>query len=695
MITPRWKPGRQIWSRYFAALLTVVIVTGTELAALEPVVDGASAKANSGGKGKAAAPEKKKEAPPRSPKYREFADALAELGAQIDEGGTFPPTSEPAGIAARLFFRLQTLPPDERFELLRDWTMPADGRESIRMLIVVIPDAPPPAAFLPEKLPNLDDPVISTAALLVEAARDAGKFTEFAETVDRLVSLDVQGATLFQHLVDRIRNSKGGLVEAKITQLLDKDEMERQLQHAQQSANFQLVVWFYRARALAELERAAGARLKPVPDPGLKHWVPVDLRTAASGNQFGSTSWWLALDDRIGHVCSPWVDHLVFAYPLTGAFEISCEPFNDFWAEANVGFGGVMFEAWNQGSNSNQTYPINIHEVVGGPRPVGALGQFQQMTLRVLPGHLQVLANGNSIFEENSLSPSSPFLVLRTTWLSAFRNLKIVGRPVIPREITLLTGSRMVGWMSSFYADSQPPDLTVRHKQPDGKTAPPPSSDPEAFDWSVGDGTLCGRRTKDLAPRAAQTGFHHGESWLYFHRPLRDGERIRYEFFYQPGNEAIAVHPTIDRMAFLLEPAGVRLHWLTANRVKDFTPAAGWIATDNAIDEPLSRRGPASLPLIANDWNSAALELRDGFVRLELNGQLVCERRIDPDCGTRFGFYHDRAKSSVRVRNVVLSGDWPEWSEKLAGNLLERREKISREDDDAIRAILTPRLTAQ
>ena len=41
---------------------------------------------------------------------------------------------------------------------------------------------------------------------------------------------------------------------------------------------------------------------------------------------------------------------------------------------------------------------------------------------------------------------------------------------------------------------------------------------------------------------------------------LEDGQ-IAYEFYYEPGK--VMVHPALDRLAFLLEPDGVKIHRLT------------------------------------------------------------------------------------------------------------------------------------
>jgi hypothetical protein len=341
-----------------------------------------------------------------------------------------------------------------------------------------------------------------------------------------------------------------------------------------------------------------------------------------------------------------------------------------------------MFEAWNQGSGQMGIYPLNHHEGIARAKPVETLNDFNPLTIRVQPDRMQVLdRNEQVLFENDGVTPSSPFFVLRTTWLSAFRNLKITGHPAIPREISLLAGNRMDGWITSFYQESQPSVLT-----------PGPAPELDVYDWATIDGVLHGRQFPGKKPGNRLSAFDHDESWAYFHRPLREGERIRYEFFHQPGEERVEVHPTMDRIAFLLHPEGVKLHWLTTNRTMN--DPHGWIATDNIAEEPARRRGPNPLPLRAGDWNDVVVGIKEGHVQISLNDQLIYERPLEQGWGTRFGLYHDRSTSLARVRNIVLSGDdWPEWSPELASHLFERREPLSAANVEAIRLMLNQRLT--
>ena len=80
-------------------------------------------------------------------------------------------------------------------------------------------------------------------------------------------------------------------------------------------------------------------------------------------------------------------------------------------------------------------------------------------------------------------------------------------------------------------------------------------------------------------------------------RPLRDGDVLTYEFLYEPGQ--VMVHPALDRLAFLLEPEGVKVHWMTAGG----SDLSG-LPADNAADEPANRRGPDAAPLEARQWNA-------------------------------------------------------------------------------------------
>jgi hypothetical protein len=144
----------------------------------------------------------------------------------------------------------------------------------------------------------------------------------------------------------------------------------------------------------------------------------------------------------------------------------------------------------------------------------------------------------------------------------------------------------------------------------------------------------------------------HRQNLIRYHRPLLEDGEIEYEFYYEPGK--VHVHPAVDRLTFMLEPAGVRIHWLTDPPYDRTT-----LAHDNVIDEPANRRGPETLPLKERDWNRIKLALKGDLVSLSLNDVPICERALEATNQRCFGLFHYSDESEVRVRRITYHGNWP------------------------------------
>ena len=138
---------------------------------------------------------------------------------------------------------------------------------------------------------------------------------------------------------------------------------------------------------------------------------------------------------------------------------------------------------------------------------------------------------------------------------------------------------------------------------------------------------------------------------MRYHRPMLEDGRIDYEFYFDPGK--VMVHPALDRLAFLIEPSGVKIHRLT-----DGAYERSGLRPRIVCDEPENRRGGGPLPLKPQAWNHLALRLEGDKVTIELNGQPIYERRIEPENGRSFGFFHYADETQVRVRNVMYQGNW-------------------------------------
>jgi hypothetical protein len=120
------------------------------------------------------------------------------------------------------------------------------------------------------------------------------------------------------------------------------------------------------------------------------------------------------------------------------------------------------------------------------------------------------------------------------------------------------------------------------------------------------------------------------------------------------------VHPTLGRAAFLLDPDGVKLHWLTSAQYErtGLTP-------DNATIEKDCRRG-GKLPLKPDAWNSLKMSITANTLSLTLNDTLIYERKIETEKSRHFGLFHYAGDEQVRVRNVLYQGNWPRTLPPLA-----------------------------
>ena len=109
---------------------------------------------------------------------------------------------------------------------------------------------------------------------------------------------------------------------------------------------------------------------------------------------------------------------------------------------------------------------------------------------------------------------------------------------------------------------------------------------------------------------------------------MLENGRITYEFEYEPGK--VLVHPVLDRLAFVLDSNGVKIHWLT-----DGAYERTGLTPDNLRHEPENRRGPATLPLKPRKWNRLVLRLTGDRLTLELNDQAIYERTLSRPINAR------------------------------------------------------------
>lgn len=577
---------------------------------------------------------------------------------------------------------LRTLPAAQRYEQWRAWTMPIEGRQTLRVLYETYSPTQVPLAFATADHPlenQLDSRVLSNLAELVDAAKQADTLNDLRKEVQALADANVStadillaltliaqddvaaGVPLVHSLQDSFRErmkpedgssrsqrpvSHGDYLvfqaalqsEGFVHIFEDRlPEFRKQLQDTSQHEMLQVVNRDWASRVSSKAMPDANS-----PGSQFSHWTPVNS-SEGSGNR---RPWWAVYDDQLVQINGFDGSDLYFRYPLTGNFTMSVDCYDNSWAECDAAYGGVIAMAQNWSSRTT-VRSVSGHESITRPpamkrsRPV-----FNTMTIEVADGTVRHLLNNHLVYEEPATA-TSPWLFLHTegSRISAFRNVRISGDAVIPPSVSLIDGDRMDGWNCSFFGDSQPRRRLMAEtpKDPNDSLAYSQRREPTEFSWNANNGILHGS--------VLNNSTDDQQSWIYYQRPLTPGDTFEYEFFYTPGQ--MVAHPTIGRIALLLKPDGVQSHWLASTSDASLNN----IPPKNLIVEDGIRRGPEKLSLKDNDWNHVQLRLQDNVAVVTLNGTVVCERPLEPELSRRFGLFRYRTQSS-QVRNLKLTGNW-------------------------------------
>jgi tetratricopeptide (TPR) repeat protein len=607
----------------------------------------------------------------------------------------------------------------DRYTQLRDWTLPAPQRETIRVVVDTVSPTVPPQAFLDlaERTAKIDvAPLtgagpLSNVMQLIDAAEACGSLPELCERLqplrekkvafaDSLLALALiragrtdEAAPIVDELF-KTRAERGNANENKDRQSIDwveyfvwREVLKSPPLSARAVAELSSYTEFVRSRAqvdtflrilrdFADHQRRVENRPDSIAAPEFVHWLPALTLSPPSDNVL---SWWTVSEEQIAHLSGHHGDMLYYRYPIEGDFQFEIDVSHGPLQQAAIGFGGVIVTPWDSGlivgSAAGHESIMRSRSAQHGP------GGVDHFLLRVANGRQTWFLNGQEVYAEN-LAAGSPWLHLQAsqTTFGSFRNLRFSGEPRIPREVALLGESSMNGWVTSFLGESQPV-LRKANEKPDmtyddyGEQIPVVQDPQQQYHWSAKNGVLNGQ----------SLGEEPKPGWTYYHRPLDAGEFVQFEFFHAPGEQTAA--PTFGRFAFLLEPDGVRTRWI--NR-------AGWddsvlgVPTENAVHEAALARTDGPLPLKANDWNTVAIAATKETVSLSLNGTLIFERPIEADNPRMVGIYRPK-EAKTQVRKVVLSGNWPE---KIEGDLLalvqplppEERRLQSRLLDDELAA---------
>lgn len=576
---------------------------------------------------------------------------------------------------------LAQLNSEAQFDLLSKWSMPAESPTKIRVFAALVPTQAPPVEFARargERPRETSFPVssigevrgiYSTAWSLVVAARETGQLKRLITDLRQLADKKTPNADLLLSLAE-IADGRGDIsrvtnaISQRVTQLkgaapasgatpvnIDPADVVlacAALQHPTLrplgSQMFAVLLDRTHGRTASHvrpfLNQALATAILLGPEPAgesrldsqLKYWAPVSGTLSTSNSSLAPRASWLVHEDHLLHVSGSSHDALMLRFPLEGEFEFQCETQIGGLVATNgqLIYGGLGYQV-----SGAEFHILGSDGAAAGQRPCPFvrphfLSSFNRLSMASMTGSTTASVNLHPMWTDKSGFRASPWLGLASSGEARplFRNLKLTGRPVIPRSVRLIDGLQLRGWDAQEFGDRS-------HGEAEGQS-----------DWRLTDGVL------HVANTESKTAATHREHVLFYQRSLLEAESVSYEFFYKSGECDVA--PTLGRVAFLLQPDGVRIRWLTDGQY-DWTG----LAADNAVTEPLNRRGPRPLPLRANDWNRATIARTKDTVTLSLNDEAVYQRPIDWSGDHRFGLDRHGSTAEVKVRNVVLTGDWP------------------------------------
>lgn len=411
--------------------------------------------------------------------------------------------------------------------------------------------------------------------------------------------------------------------------------------------------WELQIRTLAGLKKHLGSGETDIErftsDPSLKQWSPVSYTSARSRGDGLPRAHWQSNKHRVDTFSGHEQDYLLYHIPLRGNYEVECEVTSFHQIHLMVAGTYVAdFRDLKSYQSGNFQGGRKKHEIV--PQ-LARQDEWIRYRVVVRDGSTTTYLNGRLVHQETLPEHHEPWLAIRSwhRFHGGVRDLRITGTPDVPEQIKLSALPDLPGWVPYY----------------NGSVGQTVSSWRQLGDLSNGGG-IVGRRNIDLPDSCL-------ERLIRYHRPMLEDGTIKYEFYYLPGEAQ--THPALDRLAFMLEPAGVRLHWITDGK-HDRTG----LAPTNVFDEPENRLGPKQLPLKPNAWNTLQLKLTGNIVDLILNGQPVYRRKLEPTNQRTFGLFHYADRGEARVRNVVWKGDWPRelpsvQDQELAGEGLQFLEE--------------------
>lgn len=361
-----------------------------------------------------------------------------------------------------------------------------------------------------------------------------------------------------------------------------------------------------------------------------EQWLPFFYSDSETRGNGRPSAWWHSENGRVQKFGGHEFDYLSFRSPLLGNYEVEGDYSAVFGRKFSFLVGGTRVHT----SEDRDTLVVGTFRKFSEQESLErALTKFRH-TARfravVRDGTLTHYINGEPVLARQLPEDHNPWVAIRA-WrrsLGTVSDFRITGDPVIPDAINLTGDPELSGWAPYFEAG---------FGEGGGNW--------QATEDGQGGTAIFGKYRPEYAGSEVQ-------KLLRYCRPVAEDGTVEYDFYYKQGK--VCAYPAFDRLAFLLDPSGVKIHWITDRRYERFErdPA-------NVSEEPENRRGPARLPLQHDAWNHLKIDVKGDFVQLTLNGESIYERELEASNQRTFGLFHYADRTEARVRNVVWRGEWP------------------------------------
>ncbi len=550
----------------------------------------------------------------------------------------------------------------ERYEFLADWVLPSESHSAIRLTASFAPYVANPNSSY------TDSPgtIVSPALDLISTAESVGRLDDLYQRVSQI---EVEG----EHQ-ERCLLAFSGMVQIRRGEIVDAEKILNDLEarrikqmapnlygrwpetlllgSAAENPVLREVAAAYLLRILHEQVRVAEnsighdewdryiqglcerIRVTDLDDASanLMNWQSVtecDEKTRAVGFP---QALWLHKNRQVQSLVRHQNNYLFYRIPLRGQYEVECDITGFGYREGQLVIGGH----WISPHYHHKSFEFgNLRGVIKNPVPVdpklSQVDDWIRYRAVVRDGLCRIFLNGRELVSEPILDHQFPWIGLRTMFFTSaqVRDVRITGSPEVPKTIEMTSDPNLSGWVR-YHRD------TVGGPEGDWR-----------FDENLGpQGGLFARRKDEMA------GTFH-ESLLRYFRPMLEDGVIEYEFYYEPGKAHVS--PALDSQAFLLNPDGVEIHWIT-NGVWDRT------GLDPMNKTPTNQ---ANVPLHSG-WNQLRFEVDSDVVNISVNQTNVYSGDVPKNNDRTFGLFHYADQSEVQVRNMIWQGDWPAAVPELA-----------------------------